>query len=74
MPVQVSESFEQIIVDATRDAFLTLLNNPACWSDQMVQKTMHRLGSTAYNIQDVQMIIKDYLSVLSEAIRKGEAL
>jgi hypothetical protein len=38
----------------------------------MITKTLRRLGSTTFNIQDVQMIIKDYLSVLGEAIRKGE--
>lgn len=60
------------IVEASKDAFLTMLNDPACWSEEMVTKTLQRLGSTAYNIQDVQLIIKDYLSVLSEAIRRGE--
>jgi hypothetical protein len=61
------------IVSATKDSFCTMLNDPALWSEQMVQRTLQRLGSSAYNIQDVQMIIKDYLSVLSEAIRKGES-
>ncbi len=70
-PVQGHYAFEEI-VQASRDAFCTMLNNPGLWSEQMVTKTLQRLGSSAYNIQDVQMIIKDYLSVLSEGIRKGE--
>ena len=60
------------IVEASKDAFCTMLNNPSLWSEDMVARTLQRLGSSAYNIQDVQLIIKDYLSVLSEAIRKGE--
>ncbi len=73
MPFQVNEQFSHI-VDASRDAFCTMLNNPSLWSEGMVTKTLQRMGSSAYNIQDVQMIIKDYLSVLSEAIRKGEVM
>jgi hypothetical protein len=69
---QTSELFSTV-ASAANDAVCTMLNNPALWSEAMVTKTLQRLGGSAYNIQDVQIIIKDYLSVLSEAIRKGEA-
>lgn len=71
MPFQSQGVFNQV-ADASRDVVLTMLNNPALWSEAMITKTLQRLGGAAYNIQDVQSIIKDYLSVLAETIRKGE--
>lgn len=62
------------VADASRDVMLTILNNPALWSEAMITKTLQRLGGAAYNIQDVQAIVKDYLTILAEAIRKGETL
>ncbi|HAJ27320.1 MAG TPA: hypothetical protein DCG53_08795 [Syntrophus sp. (in: bacteria)] len=71
MSFQAQGVFNQV-ADASRDVVLTMLNNPALWSEAMITKTLQRLGGAAYNIQDVQSIIKDYLSVLGETIRKGE--
>ena len=71
MAFQTQGVFNQV-ADASRDVVLTMLNNPALWSEAMITKTLQRLGGAAYNIQDVQSIIKDYLSVLAETIRKGE--
>ena len=71
MAFQTQGVFNQV-ADASRDVMLTVLNNPAHWSEAMITKTLQRLGGAAYNIQDVQSIIKDYLSVLAETIRKGE--
>ncbi|MCX5829222.1 MAG: hypothetical protein NTV58_14645 [Deltaproteobacteria bacterium] len=72
MAFQAQGVFNQV-ADASRDVVLTMLNNPALWSEAMITKTLQRLGGAAYNIQDVQSIIKDYLSVLAESIRKGDA-
>lgn len=72
MSFQAQGVFNQV-ADASRDVVLTMLNNPALWSEAMITKTLQRLGGAAYNIQDVQSIIKDYLSVLAETIRKGES-
>ena len=71
MSFQAQGVFNQV-ADASRDVVLTMLNNPALWSEAMITKTLQRLGGAAYNIQDVQSIINDYLSVLGETIRKGE--
>jgi len=35
---------------------------------------LQRSGSQPFNIEDVQAIVKDYLVVLSDAIRRGEDL
>lgn len=69
--MQIPEYFGRV-VEGSRDAFCDLLNNPSLWSEEMATKTLRRLGGTAYSIHDVQGVIKDYLSVLSESIRKGE--
>jgi hypothetical protein len=71
MAFQAQGVFAQV-ADASRDVVLGMLNDPALWNEAMITKTLRRLGGSAYNIQDVQLIIKDYLSVLAETIRKGE--
>ncbi len=60
------------MVNNSREAFCDTLHNPSLWSETIAKRTLERLGSQAFNIQDVQTVIKDYVSVLSEAIRKGE--
>ena len=60
------------MVNNTRDAFCDTLHNPALWSETIAKRTLERTGSHAFNIQDVQLVIKDYVAVLSEVIRKGE--
>jgi len=62
------------MVSSSREAFCEMLHNPALWSEPIVKKTLERVGSQAFNIEDVQLIIKDYLTVLAETIRKGESL
>jgi hypothetical protein len=64
----------QTMITNTRDAFCDTLHNPQLWSETLAKRTLERIGSNAFNINDVQMIIKDYVSVLSEAVRKGETL
>ncbi len=63
--------FEEV-GESCRATLVDLFNNPSLWSDTMVTKTLQRIGGSAFSIHDVQLIIKDYLSVLAEAIRKGE--
>lgn len=62
------------MVNHTRNAFCDTLNNPQLWSESLARRTLERLGSQAFNIKDVQLIIKDYVSVLSETIRRGETI
>jgi len=71
MAVQVPDYLASV-VDSSRDSFCDMLHNPSLWSEAMVRRTLERVGGQAFNIQDVQQIIKDYLTVLSESIRKGE--
>ena len=58
----------------TRDAFCDILHNPSLWSDKIIKETLTRTGGQPFNIQDVQVLIKDYLTVLAENIRRGEDL
>ncbi len=60
------------MVRNSRDTFCDTLHNPGLWSETLAKRTLERMGSHAFNITDVQAIIKDYVSVLSETIRKGE--
>lgn len=62
------------MVSSSKDAICDLLHNPALWSQQMAKRTLERSGGQAFNIQDVQSIIKDYVTVLSETIRRGDPL
>lgn len=62
------------MVNSSRDAFCDTLHNPELWSETLAKRTLERIGSQAFNINDVQLVIKDYVAVLSEAIRKGETL
>ena len=73
MAVQVPDYLASMVC-SSKDAFCDILHNPALWSESMIKKTLERVGSQAFNIEDVQMIIKDYLTCLSESIRKGETL
>ena len=58
----------------TRDAFCDILHNPSLWSEKIIKETLTRAGSQPFNIEDVQSLVKDYLTVLSENIRRGEDL
>lgn len=73
MNVQVPE-YLNTIVEKSRDSFCDLLHNPNLWNEAMVKKTLERSRGVPFNIQDTQNIIKDYLTVLSETIRKGESI
>ncbi len=56
-----------------RDIFSdSMLNDPALWSESMVKETCQRLGRSSCNVQEVQSVIKNYLDVLGDALRKGE--
>ncbi|MGD9545996.1 MAG: hypothetical protein AB7V45_00485 [Candidatus Krumholzibacteriia bacterium] len=67
-------SYMSSMVTNTRDAFCDVLHNPSLWSEKIIKETMNRTGGQPFNIQDVQTLIKDYLTVLSENIRRGEDL
>jgi len=62
------------VVDSTRDAFCDILHNPGLWSENIIRETLTRTGGQPFDIQDVQTLVKDYLTVLSEHIRRGEEL
>jgi hypothetical protein len=63
-------SYEGFVNEST-EAFCKMLKNPELWSQTMAQRTLRRIGSSAYNIQDVQHIIREYLSLLSESVQAG---
>lgn len=50
--------------------FCHVIESPEMWSETMAQRTLSRLGSTAYNIQDVQRIIHEYLNVLCDTFHE----
>ncbi len=66
--------FMDSVVTNTRDSFCDILHNPGLWSEKIIKETLSRTGTQPYNIEDVQFLIKDYLTVLSENIRRGEEL
>ena len=56
---------------STQNGLCEFLNNPILWSEPFIHKTMERSGGKPFNYDDVQTIIKDYLSVVCEYVRKG---
>ncbi|GAB4329699.1 MAG: hypothetical protein Kow0037_04870 [Calditrichia bacterium] len=62
------------VVNNTRDAFCDMLTNPTLWSESLIKDTLKRTGGQAFNINDVQTIIQNYLNVLSEHIREGRTI
>ncbi len=58
------------VYNHTKESFIDVLNNPVLWSDPMIQKTLQRVGAKPFDIEDVRLIIKDYLAVLVDTFRK----
>jgi hypothetical protein len=67
--VNVPEYFKPVFEHA-KESFIDLLNDPVLWSDPMVTKTLQRVGGKPFDIEDVRLLIKDYLAVLADTIRK----
>lgn len=73
MKQQVPE-YMNTMLTSTRDAFCDILHNPSLWSERIIKETLNRTGSQPFDIHDVQTLVKDYLTVLSENIRRGTDL
>jgi hypothetical protein len=54
-----------------QNGFCDFLNNPILWSDEMIRSTLERSGTKTYNPEDCRMIVKDYLWVLQDFIRRN---
>ena len=67
--VTIPEYFKPVF-EHTKESVIDLLNNPYLWSDPMITKTLERVGGKPFDIEDARMLIKDYLTVLAEKIRK----
>ncbi len=67
-------NYLDVLVSNSKNAFCETLHNPSLWSEGMIKRTLERSGGTTFNITDVQTIVKDYLTVLSETIRRGDNL
>jgi hypothetical protein len=59
------------LFESYQGSMCDFFGNPALWSDHMIQKTLERSGGKPFNVEDVRSIIKDYLAVLSDSVRKG---
>ena len=62
------------MVTGSRDAFCNVLHNPALRSDKIIKKTLERMGGQTFDINDVRVIVTEYLNCLSDAIDKGDPL
>ncbi|MFN8006300.1 MAG: hypothetical protein U0V70_04600 [Terriglobia bacterium] len=67
--VTIPEYFKPVF-EHTKESLIDLLNNPYLWSDPMITKTLERVGGKPFDIEDARLLIKDYLAVLAERIRK----
>jgi hypothetical protein len=59
------------IIESYQGSLCDFLNTPELWSDHMIQRTLERSAGKPFNVEDVRSIIKDYLTVLSDFVRKG---
>ena len=62
------------MVTGSRDAFCNVLHNPALRSDTIIKKTLERMGGQTFDINDVRVIVTEYLNCLAETIDKGDPL
>ena len=69
MNVQIPDYFSGVVSN-TRNAICDMLSDPTLWSETLVKETLTRSGSQALDIEDVQHIIKTYLTVLSDNMKK----
>jgi len=60
------------MVDSTKETVCDLLQDPTVWSEHMIKETMNRTGGEAFDINDVELIIRNYLDVLTEKIQTGK--
>jgi len=60
------------MVDNTKETVCDLLQDPTVWSEHMIKETMNRTGGEAFDINDVELIIRNYLDVLTEKIQTGK--
>ena len=67
--VTIPEYFKPVF-EHTKETFIGLLNNPYLWSDPMITKTLERAKGKPFDIEDARLLVKDYLAVLAEKIRK----
>ncbi len=62
------------VLQSNRSAVADFLKNPTLCSETLVRRTMEKAGGQGFNIKDVQRIVEAHLTVLSEAVRKGESI
>ena len=72
-PKKPEHNYMDKLVTSSRAAFVEALQNPELWSEKIIQQTLSRRGGTPFDIEDAQAIVKDYLTVLAENVRKGKA-
>ncbi len=61
------------VCDSCLYLFTTELDNPALWSKEMVEKALKGAGDIVrhVDIEEIRLIVKSYLAVLSDALRDG---
>ena len=75
MPAKVNiPEYLADMVTGSKDAFCNVLNNPALRSDKIIKKTLERMGGQTFDINDVRIIVTEYLNCLAETIDKGDSL
>ncbi|MFH1146854.1 MAG: hypothetical protein V1736_04020 [Pseudomonadota bacterium] len=62
--------FLKSVVKHSSEGFCEMTNDPSLWSESIIEKTMKRAGSQAFDIEDAQLLIKNYLSVLCDTIKQ----
>ena len=60
------------VVNFQKDAWCDLLGRPGLWSETMATRTLERLRGQPHDIGDVQIVIREYLKVLADAIKREE--
>lgn len=58
----------------TRKSFGDMLQHPSLWTDDIIHETLGRRGGQPFNVEDVRHLIKDYLTVVTDKIRRGDVL
>ena len=52
-----------------KELFIKMLRDPECWSEAMMKQTLEKAGgSKPFTVEDVKLIVKTYLGVLTKEI------
>ena len=55
----------------SKELFVKLLRDPECWSQEMMKQTLEKAGgSKPFTVEDVKLIVRSYLGLLTKEVEQ----